>query len=207
SFHLLTPLYDLGTALFGFGRRFKEGVVAQAGLADGARVLDVGCGTGQLADALKRAHPRATVVGVDADPRILEIARRRIARAGHAGVELVCARAERTGLEGASFDTALSTLVFHHLPVEAKEGAVREITRLLRPGGRFLLVDLRPLMAVGRPLDPEGRRSMRLALRANTPEMLGVIFEEAGLEVDSVPAPQTWIPLLRTFGLRATKPA
>ena len=207
TFHFLTPLYDLGSTLFGFGRGFKEDVVARAGLGDGMRVLDVGCGTGLLADAIKRAYPDTTVVGVDADSRILEIARRRIAGAGHSGVEFVNVRAERTGLESGTFDAALSTLVFHHLPVEAKEGAVREVLRLLRPGGRFLVVDLRPLMAADRPVTPEGRRSMRLALRANTLETVAGILTEAGLRVESVPPPKSWVPLLRTFALSATKPA
>jgi ubiquinone/menaquinone biosynthesis C-methylase UbiE len=186
GFHFLTPLYDFGTALLGFGRRFKEEVVARAGLTDGMRVLDVGCGTGLLVDAVKRGGSRSTVVGVDADPRVLEIARRRIARAGHAGVDLVCARAEDTGLESASFDAALSTLVFHHLPQAAKEGAAREVARTLRPGSRFLLVDLR--------------------LHGNTAEALSAVLTRAGLAVLSVPAPKTWVPLMPTFALQATKP-
>lgn len=205
TFHFLTPLYDFGSALFGFGRRFKQDVVARAGLADGMRVLDVGCGSGLLADVIKQAHPRSTVVGVDADPGILEIARRRIAKAGHSGVELLCARAEETGLEDASFDAALSTLVFHHLPVAAKEGAAREVARLLKPGASFLLVDLRPLVALPRPVDAAERGTTRLAVRANTPELLAGVLAAAGLRVEPVAPPRPWLPLPRLFALRATR--
>lgn len=143
GYHWLTPCFDCLAGLLGFGRSFKQRVVDAAGLSDGARVLDIGCGSGLLALLIKQRYPGCEVVGIDADDRILEIARKRMEKAGVTGVQLCCARAEETGLADGSIDAAVSTLAFHHLPPAAKEGATREVARVLRPGGTFLLVDLR----------------------------------------------------------------
>lgn len=58
--------------------KFKSDLVEQAQISNGSRVLDVGCGTGTLAIMIKRLHPEAEVVGIDADVKILAIAPRRI---------------------------------------------------------------------------------------------------------------------------------
>ena len=100
---MLTPPYDFGSRLLGAGPRFKRGVVQLAGITDGDRVLDLACGTGILSVIVKQLYPRSTVIGVDIDRRILEIARARIAKAG-VTIELVCASAEQAGLDAASFD-------------------------------------------------------------------------------------------------------
>lgn len=121
-------------------------MIERADIADGMSVLDLGCGSGVLLLLVKQRYPRCRAVGVDADPRILALARRRAQRSGTDGIEFVCAGAERTGLEPGSFDVVLSSLVFHHLPALAKEAVTREVARVLRPGGRFLLVDLRPMI-------------------------------------------------------------
>lgn len=205
GFHVLTPWFDLLAGLLGFGRGFKARVVDQAGIMDGMRVLDVGCGSGITALTVKQRHPRCEVVGVDADPRILRIARRRALVAGVSAVEFVCAPAERTGLAAASIDAALSTLTFHHLPPRAKEEAAREVARVLRHGGSFLLVDLRPLIPLRRPLTDEERRSPRMALRTNTPQALSALLAAAGLQVREEPAPKPWSYAPWTFALRALK--
>lgn len=207
GFHCLTPHFDFLAGVLGFGRGFKARVVAGAGLANGMRVLDLGCGSGLLALLLKQRYPRCGVVGIDADPHILKLARSRIARAGLDGVEFRCAPAEHTGLESASFDAALSTLTFHHLPLHAKQAAVQEVARVLRPAASFVLVDLRPLIPVRRAFTTEERRSTRMALRTNTPEVLSATFAEAGFHVEAMPAPKPWSLPFWTFALRATKPS
>lgn len=144
------------------------------------------------------------MTGIDADPRVLKIAARR-ARPSGADVRLVCARAERTGLSSRSFDVVLSSLAFHHLPLQAKEDAAAEIVRLLRVGGVFVLVDLRPILAFRRPLRPGDRYTVELALHTNKPETLDRLLTEAGPRVEHIPAPRWSVPLW-TFALRATKP-
>ena len=106
-------------------------------LAGATRVLDVGCGEGQVARRVAKLG--AEVVGVDPTVAQLEVARE---RAG--GPRYVLARAEAVPLRDASFDAALSCLVFEHL--DPFEPAVAEVARLLAADGRFLLFLNHPLL-------------------------------------------------------------
>jgi protein-S-isoprenylcysteine O-methyltransferase Ste14 len=146
-----TPLYDLVAWTTG-ERRFKARLVEMAHVAPGHDVLDVGCGTGTLALMLKQTCPDAHVVGLDVDPRILDIARRKIERRG-GGVELHRGSATAPPLPPASFDRVLTTLVLHHLTTAQKRDALRAIHGLLRPGGELHIADW------GKPHNP----LMRLA--------------------------------------------
>lgn len=94
----------------------------------GETVLDVGCGTGHLSAAIHEAG--ATVVGIDASPAMLEIARR-----DHPGTEFLIADASDFDL-GRSFDAVFSNAALHW--VQDAEGAVRCMARALRAGGRFV---------------------------------------------------------------------
>ena len=109
-------------------------------------------------------------------------------------------------LPDASFDLATSTLVFHHLPVEAKEEAIAEAARLLRPGGELLLVDLEPLRPLRRPLRGPERQSTRLGLRTNTPQALAHVLRASGFAVEEVDPPRPWTLGRWTYALKATKP-
>jgi ubiquinone/menaquinone biosynthesis C-methylase UbiE len=203
--HFLTPWFDSFSALLGLGRGFKTRVVEAAAIVDGASVLDLACGTGLTALLVKQRYPRCAVTGLDVDPSILKIAGRHMSKAGVSGVDLVCAPAEKTGLEGASFDVVMSTLAFHHLPPRSKEEAAREVARLLRVGGTFLLVDLQPLIKTLRDLREEQATSPRWGFRANTAERLRPVLTGAGLEVQDVDPPRTWAFRPWMFALTGTK--
>jgi ubiquinone/menaquinone biosynthesis C-methylase UbiE len=114
-------------------RKFKKRLVDQANPRSGLRLLDVGCGTGTLALSLKSRAPEAEVVGLDADPEVLDRAR---VKAREAGLEVRFDRALATELpyEDGSFDLILSTLFFHHLTGADKRCTAKEITRVLKPG-------------------------------------------------------------------------
>lgn len=146
-----TPLYDLVARATG-ERRFKARLVEMARITPGHDVLDVGCGTGTLALLVKDACPDARVAGLDVDPRILDIARRKIARRG-GGIALHQGSATAPPLPAASFDRVLTTLVLHHLTTAQKRDALRAIRGLLRPGGELHIADW------GKPHNP----LMRLA--------------------------------------------
>ena len=135
----LLPFYDPFSRLLGVGA-LHGALLAQAAIAPGQRVLDVGCGTGTLATRLARERGDVDVVGLDPDPKALAIARRKVERAG------VAARFERgygdaLPFPDASFDRVLSSMMFHHLDLATKRGMLAEVLRVLRTGGSFHLVD------------------------------------------------------------------
>src|SRR4051795_11979816 len=76
--HVLLPGYDMLTRLLGMRRNYDK-LVAQADLADGLRVLEIGCGTGNVTLRAKRLHPGTELVGLDPDPTALARARRKMA--------------------------------------------------------------------------------------------------------------------------------
>jgi SAM-dependent methyltransferase len=182
-FPALTRFFDPLVGVAMPERRFKRALVEQAAPKPGQRVLDIGCGTGTLAMMLKESAPEAEVVGLDADPEILDLAR---AKAEEAGVEIQLDEALSTELpyEDGSFDRVLSTLFFHHLTGADKRRTAAEIARVLRPGGELHVADW------GRPPDPLMRAaitSVRLfdgfeQTRDNVAGALPAIFERAGLQ-------------------------
>jgi ubiquinone/menaquinone biosynthesis C-methylase UbiE len=135
--------YDLLVWLLTLGREraFRERLVELARVEPGEAVLDVGCGTGTLAIAAKRrVGPAGEVHGIDASPEMIARARRKATKVGVDAVfqtEVV----EALPFPDARFDVVLSTLMMHHLPRPARQQCVREIRRVLKPGGRVLVVD------------------------------------------------------------------
>lgn len=122
-------------------RAFRERLVDLAGIAPGEAVLDMGCGTGSLALATKqRVGARGQVYGIDASPEMIARARRKAVKAG-ATVVLETGVAETLPFPDARFDVVVSTLMLHHLPRPVRQQCVREARRVLRPGGRLLVVD------------------------------------------------------------------
>jgi ubiquinone/menaquinone biosynthesis C-methylase UbiE len=135
----LLPGYDLLTRLFGFNR-VHETLIAQAELADGHRVLEIGCGTGNLAIRAKKTHPAVSVVGSDPDPLALSRAQRKAAQLN--GIRFERGYAQRLPYADGEFDRVLSSMMLHHLDDDAKSAAAAEVFRVLRPGGRLHLVDM-----------------------------------------------------------------
>jgi SAM-dependent methyltransferase len=177
---LLTPLYD---PLLRWVMRegiFKRRLIEQAEVRGGHRVLDLGCGTGTLAVMLKRARPGAVVVGLDADAKVLEIAR---AKAARAGVELLLDQgmADQLPYPDGSFDRVLSSVMLHHLSTDNKRRTLAEVLRVLRPGGGLHVVDFGPPRTLySRLVALVAARSEEMAanVRGRLPEM----FREAGFE-------------------------
>jgi ubiquinone/menaquinone biosynthesis C-methylase UbiE len=146
-FKALTPYFDAVVRVGLRERTFKARLLDQLEPARGDSVLDIGAGTGTLAIQIKERRPYARVTGLDADPEILAIARRKAADAGRE-VEFVEAFSNEMPFTDASFDTAVSTLFFHHLDAESKEKTFAEIVRVLAPGGELHVADY------GKPPDP-----------------------------------------------------
>lgn len=134
------PCYDLIARLLGLNRVYER-LIAQAEVNDGDRVLEIGCGTGNLITRLKRAHPSAEVVGSDPDPRALSRAQR---KAEHlSGIRFERGYAQQLPYGDGEFDRVMSSMMLHHLGEEAKPAAAAEVFRVLRPGGSLHLADIR----------------------------------------------------------------
>jgi SAM-dependent methyltransferase len=134
------PLYDRFGRLAGVGDSYWQ-LVAQAAIEPGATVLEIGCGTGNVLLLAKRAVPGATVIGTDPDAAALALARRKAERAGLA-LQLDEAYAQSLPYADGSVDRVLSSLMLHHLADDEKVGALREVRRVLAPGGSLHLMDL-----------------------------------------------------------------
>ncbi len=135
--------YDLFSRFMGMGvnARNSRMVVELAGIKPGESVLDVACGTGSLTlTAAHYAGPRGQVYGIDASPEMIEVAKKKAARAG-APVTFRVELAEKLLFPDATFDVIISRLAIHHLPDDLKPRAFAEMLRVLKPGGRVLLAD------------------------------------------------------------------
>lgn len=173
----LLPFYDPFTRLLGAATALQR-LVDQAQLSAGQRVLDLGCGTGALSLLAKRAQPRVEIVGLDPDPKALARARRKAERGGLA-VTFEQGFGDSLPFADASFDRVLSSFVFHHLEAAQKPPALREVHRVLRPGGSLHLVDFG---GAGHGLGAFLARLVHReeSLHANTDDALTALMRDAG---------------------------
>jgi len=118
-------------------------LVAAADITASARVLDLGCGTGNA--AIEAAQLGATVVAVDPAARLLDVLRER-AHTAHLVIETHLADAARLPVDGASFDIVLSAFALIFAP--DADAALAEIIRVLKPSGRLVLTSWVPEGAV-----------------------------------------------------------
>ena len=105
-------------------------------------IVDVGCGTATLAIMIKHRSPQARVIGLDPDAQILRIARRKAMKVG-VTIELIETEARRLAdvIHQHRPNKVVSSLVFHHLPLEGKRAALAAILAALTPGGRLNIAD------------------------------------------------------------------
>ena len=148
-------LYDLLARWFvsrGREQEFRQMVADLAQLQLGETVLDVGCGTGTMALlAYERVGETGRVCGIDPSAQLLAGARRKAARRG-LPINFQLGGIEQLSFPDQSFDVVLSTFMMHHLPDDLKRQGLSEIARVLKPGGRLLVVDFKHKeMHQGRP--------------------------------------------------------
>jgi ubiquinone/menaquinone biosynthesis C-methylase UbiE len=102
--------------------------------------LDIGCGTGTLTVLTKQKQPSATVVGIDIDPDVLSIARKKINQA-RVHIDLGIGTVTALPYRGETFDRVLSSLMFHHLRRDEKKRTLEEVFRVLKADGEIFIVD------------------------------------------------------------------
>jgi ubiquinone/menaquinone biosynthesis C-methylase UbiE len=160
-------------------RALDQRVLEVARIPAGARVLDVGCGTGRLTLAAARAAgPSGETVGIDPSSEMIELATTKGARAGSSAVFRVGA-IEAIPAPAEHFEVVLASLMLHHLPPTLQRRGLAEILRVLEPGGRFVASDFsaRPRHGVGHFFWMLG-----LARGAEHAEHLATLASEAGFE-------------------------
>jgi ubiquinone/menaquinone biosynthesis C-methylase UbiE len=103
------------------------------------RLLDVGCGTGRFLDFVKQAWPRLPVTGLDLSEAYVREAKRHLER--WSWISLIVGNGEEIPLANETQDAVTSIFTFHELPPGVRRTLFREFARVLRPGGRLVLVD------------------------------------------------------------------
>ena len=156
-YDLLAPIMTLGLE-----RRFHRIVIDRLALRGDEQILDIGCGTGTLTrdiakalsncraervNDLSAAAERSTTIpatslctGLDAAEKMIAVARRKAA--GIPNIHFDAAIAEQLPYPDKQFDAAVSTFFFHHIHFELKKQVLAETARVLKPGGRFIIVDV-----------------------------------------------------------------
>lgn len=178
------------------GRVYRR-ITALAGVRAGDAVLDVGCSGGYLARKLAAAAgPGGRVTGVDPSRAAIGYAQR------HAGpaMTFTVGTAQDLPLPDASFDVVTSTLAMHHVPARKRAGALAEMYRVTRPGGRLLIADFDAARSPF-PLHPGAGRMRRAAATVGP---LGELATAAGYQVEAAGT----LPLLRyVTAIRPGSPA
>lgn len=176
-YHLLERLPFVGG-----DARHRE-ALDHAALQPGERVLDVGCGPGTLALLAKERAGDGEVHGIDPSSQMIELAAERAEQAG-LDVSFQTAVIEDLPFPDASLDLVFSTYMLHHLPDEVKQAGLREVARVLKPGGRMLAIDI------------TGKGSifwwiMRFAghrVADDYPDELAAMMRDAGLSPELLPS-------------------
>lgn len=143
------PIYDLlNKFLFSLfltrERTVREMTLDLAHVRAGERVLEVGCGTGSLTlAASRRVGASGEVHGIDAAPEMIDAARRKFDRAG-AEADLKVGRIDGIPFPDGRFDVVLASFMIFHMTEDTRRRGLPEIRRVLRSGGRLLILDFEP---------------------------------------------------------------
>jgi SAM-dependent methyltransferase len=134
-------VYTTRHGRFAVWRRLLEGMR----LTGSERIVDLGCGRGAVLIMAARKVPQGHAIGVDRENRL----RRTVgnAEAEQVKVDLVPADLSNLPIDSGTIDLVVSSLALHHLDEQAAREAIAEAVRILRPGGRVVIADLRHVPA------------------------------------------------------------
>ncbi len=136
--------YDAYMRKMTFGREhhLREMTVTLAGVKPGDCVLEVGCGTGSLTlEAKRRAGPSGKVFGIDIIPGMIEASRQKAAQAKQE-ITFQLAGIDEIPFPESQFDAVMCSFMIFHMSEAVRRKGIAEIYRVLKPGGRLLVLDL-----------------------------------------------------------------
>jgi len=137
----LSKYYDLFVNATFVGKQLQKRTLGRIDLKAGDNYLDVGCGTGTLANLVKAKYINSTIGAVDPDDTVIEIAKKKAVK-NNLNIEFIQSGAESLPFNDSSQDVVTSSLAFHHMPTNIKKASLTEIKRVLKKDGVFILVDI-----------------------------------------------------------------
>lgn len=201
-FDRVAPRYDLLNHLLSFGQdiRWRSTLSDMVAAHSGTRIVDVATGTAdQLLSIAKRVPRLTAIIGIDRSPRMLDIAHGKLRRR-HGTIPVVAVCADALKLPVRTNSTDVATISFGIRNVVDVAGGLREMKRILSPGGRVLILEF------STPRTPILSRVYRLYLRHFLPRIGGWIsgdlraYRYLNRTIESFPSGEAFCDLLRQAG-------
>lgn len=204
-FDQIAPRYDFINRVLSLGldKRWRRRVIKELGLAPNARILDVATGTGDLAVELARAAPQGHVIGLDPSTQMLSVADQKMAKLGLSErVSLIEGDAQQLPQANGEIDAA--TIAFGIRNVPDRPQGLRELARVVRPGGRIAVLEL------SEPQRGFFGRAARFHTRQIVPRIGALLsgkreYRYLQTSVAAFPAPDAFAQMMRDNGLDVLK--
>lgn len=136
-YNWLTKFYDSLLSITFPEKKIKQTLINQSSFTGNENILDFGVGTATLSIMIKQQFPSISIVGIDVDSKILDIAKNKV----NGNVQLLQYDGSYILLPDRSIDKIVSSLVFHHISTANKKIILKELHRVLKPNGELHIAD------------------------------------------------------------------
>jgi ubiquinone/menaquinone biosynthesis C-methylase UbiE len=194
----LSKHYDKFVDAIFVGKKLQGKTLSLIDLSKTKTLLDVGCGSGTLVTMVKKSNPHLSVIALDPGKTTTDTVKEKSEKMG-LKIEVIRSGAESIPIKEQSQDTVVSSLTFHHMPLETKKLALIEINRVLKDTGTFVLVDIgkpknllwRVLLSIESIVEP--REYLKDNLQGRIPQLA----KEAGFKTTEIRKPYMGIRFWR----------